>query len=58
MMANKEYTPITFGADEKTAKNIDDLMNLTRIHNRSHLIRLVFDYFIKNKDKIEELIKK
>ena len=56
-MINKQYIPITFGVDKETAEKIDDLMNLTKIHNRSYLIRLLIDYFIENKDKIPELIK-
>ena len=50
-----QYVSITIGINKETKENIETLMNLTKIHNRSHLIRLLIDYFAKNKDKIDEL---
>lgn len=57
-MSEKYCISIGISLDKDTDKKINDLMTLTEIHNRSLLIRLLVNYFIKNKDKIKELIKK
>lgn len=54
MMYNK-YSPVTLSLNKEYNQKIDDLMTLIETHNRSYLIRLLIDYFIKNKDKIKEL---
>ena len=54
MMYNK-YSPVTLSLNKEYNQKIDDLMTLIETHNRSYLIRLLIDYFIKNKDKIGEL---
>ena len=56
-MINNGYMPTGFSLTKEDIKKIDDLMTLTKIHNRSYLIRLLIDYFIENKDKISELMK-
>ncbi len=57
-MSEKYCISIGISLDKDTDKKINDLMTLTEIHNRSRLIRLLVNYFTKNKDKIQELIKK
>jgi len=51
-----KVSPITMGVTTKTIENIEYLMNKLKLHNRSHLMKLLVNYFIKNKDKIKELI--
>lgn len=51
-----KVSPITMGVTGKTIENIEYLMNRLKLHNRSHLMKLLVNYFIKNKDKIKELI--
>jgi len=53
-----QYIPICFSLNKKDTQKLEELMNLTKIHNKSHLVRLLIDYFTVNKDKIKELIKK
>lgn len=55
---NNKYSSITLSLNKEDIQKIDDLMILIETHNRSYLIRTLIDYFIKNKDKIQELIKK
>lgn len=51
-----KVSPITIGVTAKTIENIEYLMNRLKLHNRSHLMKLLVKYFIKNKDKILELV--
>ena len=52
-----KVSPMTIGVTAKTIENIEDIMNRLKLHNRSHLMKLLVDYFIENKDKIKELKK-
>jgi len=52
-----KVSPMTIGVTAKTIENIEYIMNRLKLHNRSHLMKLLVDYFIENKDKIKELKK-
>lgn len=53
--AKIRISPMTISVSRKTVENIEYMMNRLKLHNRSHLMKLLVNYFIKNKDKIKEL---